>query len=104
MPTYLFSGAVGLLIVVGVVREVVGGGLPLAHPAPPGPNGTVLIGHGTASLLAFGSIYVLARAFANGGSSLTGIEAVSNAVSALRPPEGRNARRILVNRAPSSRS
>ena len=96
VPTYLFSGAVGLLIVVGVVREVVGGGLPLAHPAPPGPNGTVLIGHGTASLLAFGSIYVLARAFANGGSSLTGIEAVSNAVSALRPPEGRNARRILV--------
>ena len=96
VPTYLFSGAVGLLIVVGVVREVVGGGLPLAHPAPPGPNGTVLIGHGTASLLAFGSIFVLARAFANGGSSLTGIEAVSNAVSALRPPEGRNARRILV--------
>ena len=38
---------------------------------------------------------MLARAFANGGSSLTGIEAVSNAVSALRPPEGRNARRIL---------
>ena len=96
VPTYLFSGAVGLLIVVGVVREVVAGGLPLAHHAPPGPNGTVMIGHGTASLLAFGSIFVLARAFANGGSSLTGIEAVSNAVSALRPPEGRNARRILV--------
>jgi hypothetical protein len=41
-------------------------------------------------------IYMLAKAFANGGSSLTGIEAVSNAVSALRPPEGRNARQILV--------
>ena len=37
----------------------------------------------------------MARAFANGGSSLTGIEAVSNAVSALHPPEGRNARQIL---------
>ena len=37
----------------------------------------------------------MARGFANGGSSLTGIEAVSNAVSALRPPEGRNARQIL---------
>ena len=36
------------------------------------------------------------RAFANGGSSLTGIEAVSNAVSALRPPAGRNARQVLV--------
>ncbi len=34
-------------------------------------------------------VWTLLRAFANGGSSLTGIEAVSNAVSALRPPEGR---------------
>ena len=47
-------------------------------------------------------IYVLARAFANGGSSLTGIEAVSNAVSALRPPEGRNARQILITQGSSS--
>jgi hypothetical protein len=37
----------------------------------------------------------MAKAFANGGPSLTGIEAVSNAVSALRPPEGRHARQIL---------
>ena len=41
-------------------------------------------------------IFVLLRAFANGGSSLTGIEAVSNAVSAFRPPEGLNARKVLV--------
>ncbi len=41
-------------------------------------------------------VFVLLRAFANGGSSLTGIEAVSNAVSAFRPPEGRNARKVLV--------
>ena len=41
-------------------------------------------------------IFVLLRAFANGGSSLTGIEAVSNAVSAFRPPEGINARKVLV--------
>ncbi len=31
---------------------------------------------------------MLMRSFANGGSSLTGIEAVSNAVSAFKPPEG----------------
>jgi amino acid transporter len=42
-----------------------------------------------------GALYIMAKAFANGGSSLTGIEAVSNAVSALRPPESRNARQIL---------
>src|SRR5258708_8426627 len=41
-------------------------------------------------------MYILARALANGGSSLNGIEAVSNAVSALRRPEGRNARQLLV--------
>ena len=50
----------------------------------------------TAALITFGLVFVLLRAFANGGSSLTGIEAVSNAVSAFRPPEGINARRVLV--------
>src|ERR1700744_2225098 len=53
-------------------------------------------GHTTEGLISVGLIYMLAKAFANGGSSLTGIEAVSNAVGALRPPEGRNAREILV--------
>ena len=96
LPTYLFSGSVGLMIVYGLYRDLAGGGLPLAHPALPGPDGTVAIGHSTSSLLAFGAIYTLGRAFANGGSSLTGIEAVSNAVSALRAPEGRNARQVLV--------
>jgi amino acid transporter len=96
LPTYLFSGAVGLMIIVGLYREALGGGMPRAHPAPPGPNGTYPIGHHAGGLIAFGAIYILARAFANGGSSLTGIEAVSNAVSALRPPEGRNARQILM--------
>lgn len=32
----------------------------------------------------------------NGGKSLTGLEAISNGVSAFRKPEGVNARRVLV--------
>jgi amino acid transporter len=92
IPTYLFSGSVGLMIIVGLAREVAGGGLPLARWQP----GTVAVGHHPSGLLTFAAIYILGRAFANGGSSLTGIEAVSNAVSALRPPEGRNARQLLV--------
>jgi len=92
VPTYLFSASVGLMIIVGLYREAFGGGLPHAtwH------TGTVAVGHHPSGLLTFGAIYILGRAFANGGSSLTGIEAVSNAVSALRPPEGRNARQLLV--------
>jgi amino acid transporter len=91
LPTYLFSASVGLMIVVGLAREAFGGGLPQVT----WQAGTVDIGHHS-GLASWAAIYILARAFANGGSSLTGIEAVSNAVSALRPPEGRNARELLV--------
>ncbi len=94
LPTYLFSGTVGVMIIVGLAREIVTG-LPAVH------LGTGLYCNGCkgspgGSLLTIGAVFVLLRAFANGGSSLTGIEAVSNAVSALRPPEGRNARQVLV--------
>jgi len=89
LPTYLFAGSLVVMIVTGIVREMTGG---LPHVVP--GAGTVGIGSHS-GLIAFGALYIMARAFANGGSSLTGIEAVSNAVSALRPPEGRNARQIL---------
>jgi amino acid transporter len=93
LPTYLFSASVAAMIVYGLIREVFGGGLPMVgkYPGPIYP-----FGHTTEGLISIGLIYMLAKAFANGGSSLTGIEAVSNAVGALKPPEGRNARQILV--------
>jgi amino acid transporter len=91
-PTYLFSVSVGLMILVGLVRELTGGVPHVSSYA----GSTFPIGHSAESLFSLAMIYMLARSFANGGSSLTGIEAVSNAVSALRPPEGRNARQILV--------
>jgi len=92
LPTYLFTGSVALMIVVGLFREVSGG----LHHVSAYPGVTYHIGHSTEGLISIGMIYMLAKAFANGGSSLTGIEAVSNAVGALRPPEGRNARQILI--------
>ncbi len=92
VPTYLFSGVMILTIVVGLAREFFFGGLPLYHPHAGTYTGTP----NHSGLITFGLVFVLLRAFANGGSSLTGIEAVSNAVSAFRPPEGRNARRVLV--------
>jgi amino acid transporter len=91
VPTYLFSGLMILVIITGVIREAFGT-LHLYHPGPGVVTGPV----NHSGLITFGMIFVLARAFANGGSSLTGIEAVSNAVSAFQPPEGLNARRVLV--------
>ncbi len=101
VPTYLFSGVMLLVIAVGLGREFFGGGLPkwsvAQHASTYGVKvwGVgVPVNHNT--LISFGLVFVLLRAFANGGSSLTGIEAVSNAVSAFRPPEGLNARQVLV--------
>ncbi|HEY1347921.1 MAG TPA: amino acid permease [Streptosporangiaceae bacterium] len=93
VPTFLFSGAVILMIVVGLVREILGD-LPKYDPHALG--GTFPIGAGTEGIITFAMILTLLRAFANGGASLTGIEAVSDAVGAFRPPEGVNARRVLV--------
>jgi amino acid transporter len=93
VPTYLFSGSVILMIVVGLIREIAGD---LPKYDPHALHDTYTIGSGTAGLITFAMILTLLRAFANGGASLTGIEAVSDAVGAFRPPEGINARRVLV--------
>jgi amino acid transporter len=93
VPTFLFTGAVSLMIVVGVVREILGD---LPKYDPHALPGTYPIGAGTAGIITFAMILTLLRAFANGGASLTGIEAVSDAVGAFRPPEGINARQVLV--------
>ncbi len=95
IPTYLFSGVVIIMIIVGVGREIFGS-LPRVHVPPGSDVYGAHVSHSTSSLVTFGMIFVLLRAFANGGSSLTGIEAVSNAVSAFKPPEGLNARKVLV--------
>jgi len=93
VPTYLFAGSVILMIVVGLFREIIGN----LHPINPATvHGTYALGSSTEGLISAAMIFTLLRAFANGGASLTGIEAVSDAVGAFHPPEGRNARQVLV--------
>jgi amino acid transporter len=91
VPTYLFAGSVLLMIAVGLIREIFGNLSPV-HLT----SGTYSLGSGSAGILTFAMIYTLLKAFANGGASLTGIEAVSDAVGAFNPPEGNNARTVLV--------
>jgi amino acid transporter len=93
VPTYLFAGAVILMIVVGLIRDALG----TLHPIDPRTlHDAYTLGSSTNGLLSGAMIFVLLKAFANGGASLTGIEAVSDAVGAFRPPEGVNARRVLM--------
>jgi amino acid transporter len=93
VPTYLFAGSVILMIVVGLIREALGQLQPYNPHAMPG---TYTLGSSTSGLISAVMIFTLLRAFANGGASLTGIEAVSDSVGAFRPPEGVNARRVLI--------
>src|SRR5664280_1666719 len=81
-----------VVIIGGLVREVIGD---LPHYNPVTAPGAFPMGHSTA-LLSFGAIYILLKSFANGGSSLTGLEAISNGVSTFKTPRGLNARKTLV--------
>ncbi len=91
VPTYFFVAMITLMIVTGVIREIFGD-LPVYDPAH--IAGTVPVNQGN-GLVMGATILVLLRAFANGGSSLTGVEAISNTVTAFRKPQGVNARRVL---------
>jgi amino acid transporter len=93
-PAYLFIAAMLLLFLVAFIR-LAAGDLPHAdvHAAGALPLGT----HGNNDTLLMGaSIGLVLKAFANGGTSLTGLEAISNGVSAFREPQGPNARKTLV--------
>jgi amino acid transporter len=91
LPTYLFAGSMAIVLITGLVREIFGD-LPVL---PHDPQHMYDIGTGM-KVLSWGGIFFLLKAFANGGSSLTGLEAISNGVSVFRRPEGINARKTLV--------
>jgi amino acid transporter len=95
LPTYFFVLSLGGIIIAGYVERALG-----TLPTQAIPAHSVLYGHafGTPGhgLLMGLAFIALLRSFANGGSSLTGLEAISNGVSAFRPPESRNARVTLV--------
>ncbi|WP_406496556.1 APC family permease [Streptomyces sp. NBC_00846] len=92
LPAYLFVAAIGLVLLVAALRGIFGE-LPHAdlHAAGVVPLGTP--GNGW---LYGASLFIVLRSFANGGSSLTGLEAISNGISTFREPQGRNARRTLI--------
>ena len=81
-PTYFFTASILVMVGYGLVAAALGL-LPEApyEPHPPGLEGI--------------GLFLLLRAYAAGCTALTGVEAVSNGVPALRPPEGRNAQAVM---------
>ncbi len=91
VTTYWFVGMILLTIVTGLIREAFWG-LPKYDPAA--LEGAVPVHQGN-GLVMGATVLVVLRAFANGGTSLTGVEAISNTVNVFREPQGVNARRVL---------
>jgi amino acid transporter len=82
VPTYLFVGSLGLVILVGLGRVLFG--VPVDHPLPSVPAVEGL------------TLFMLLRAFSSGCTALTGIEAISNGVPAFRDPVSKNAATTMI--------
>jgi amino acid transporter len=80
-PTYLFVGAIALVVIAGLVKAGSHG----FHPATAAPH---------RAIEAVG-VLLLLRAFASGATAMTGIEVISNAVPVFRPPQAQHARQTL---------
>jgi amino acid transporter len=85
LPTWIFVGTLGIVIVTGVVRVALAGG----HVAP------VMALPPVPGAVAGVSLWLLMRSFASGCTAMTGVEAVSNAVPVFREPAVKNAQRTL---------
>jgi amino acid transporter len=84
VPTYAFVAAMLAMIGTGVGKCALGtcGQAQVPHPIAAGAGAV--------------GVFVVLRAFASGAAALTGVEAISNGVSAFRPPPGKNAARTLL--------
>lgn len=92
IPAYAFVLTVITVIGIGLWKHYLGAGIPLAHSLPdfqaaktPGALHPV----GTVTGLALFAL--LLHGFASGCAALTGVEAISNGVTAFRQPSSRNA-------------
>ena len=83
LPTYLFSGTIILMIAVGLVRAATG---TLPQQDVHQIHGLYTVGPGASAFTTFALIFALARSFANGGSSLTGIEGSPTRSARSGPP------------------
>jgi amino acid transporter len=84
-PTYIFIATFLVVIAVGIFKAVRAGGHPTPVVPPP------VLPAATAGL----SLWLLIRAFSSGCTAMTGVEAVSNGVTAFREPAVKNAQRTL---------
>jgi amino acid transporter len=87
LPTYTFVASFAVVIGMGVAKAIASGG----HPAPIAPPPPL------ADSAAAAGLWLALRSFSAGCTAMTGVEAVSNGISAFREPSTRYARRTLLS-------
>ncbi|QDZ16831.1 APC family permease [Humibacter ginsenosidimutans] len=87
IPTYVFIGSIGIMIVTALIRTAAGAA-PVAESAQYAVHAE--------GVTQAAVVLLLLRAFSSGCSALTGVEAVANGVPAFRTPKIRNARTTLL--------
>ena len=95
IPTYFYIVMLSATIFIGYYKKIVG----TLHLIPQPATHLLVegrLGHQGNGLLMGLAFLTLLRAYANGGASLTGLEAISNGVGSFRRPESKNARATLV--------
>ncbi len=80
LPTYFFLVMISVTILVGFIRYLTGTLTPVIDPP------AMVI-----SLAQPLTLFLILRAFANGTSSVTGVEAISNGITAFKSPRSKNA-------------
>jgi amino acid transporter len=89
LPTFLFVGTLLTTIGVGVYHSLLTHGHPVALAAP--PLDLTPMQKYTPWLM----LWLLMKAFSNGCAAMTGVEAVSNGVTAFKEPRSKNANGAL---------
>ncbi|HKQ03194.1 MAG TPA: APC family permease [Actinomycetes bacterium] len=90
IPTYVYVTSVAAMIVAGLWRLTSGDIGPIAYTS----QQAALLQHEGA--IGAVTVFLVLRAFASGTTALTGVEAISNGVSAFRAPEAVNAKKTLM--------
>ena len=85
VPIYFAIGALGLMVVIGIIQSLFGQGVALS------PDNQTAVEELT--------LFLILRSFAAGCSAVTGMEVISNGVKAFRHPESKNASTTMIHMA-----
>jgi amino acid transporter len=89
VPAYFFIGMMFITVGTGLFRHLTGTLTTLVEPPTPG----------VVTTLTALTPFLLLHAFSNGTTALTGVEAISNGITAFKEPRSRNAGLTLISMA-----